>query len=329
MEHAAGERPVSEESVCVAAPAKLNLFLHVTGRRADGYHTLESVMVMLDFGDRLTLSARGDGRIELANPIPGVAPGDDLTFRAARLLQSHARIARGVTIALDKRIPMGAGMGGGSSDAASVLLALNRLWDARLTRDELMRLGLQLGADVPFFIFGVNAHVTGIGETLREVSVPRLNVLIEIPPVHSATRDVFAAGSLVRDTPPSGASAFGLGYGRNDLQPVALAKHGAIRTALNALDAVDFGDAKRAALTRARMTGSGAAVFRIVDRAFPGSSQAWRAAGTSERDAWKLLQRLHYRSPRLHDASGAPIAGSTVVHAQVIPAHPLRDFVAK
>jgi 4-diphosphocytidyl-2-C-methyl-D-erythritol kinase len=324
------ERAVSDAaSLTVAAPAKLNLFLHVTGRRPDGYHTLDSLMVMLDFGDTLSLTVRDDEQIVLLRGIEGVAVEDDLTYRAARLLQSHAKVRRGASIALDKRIPIGAGMGGGSSDAASVLLALNRLWKTALTRDELMRLGLQLGADVPFFLFGANAHATGIGETLREVSVPRLNFVIVVPPVQSATKDVFASADLRRDTAPSDARAFGIGFGRNDLQPVAIAQRKAIGTSLTALDAVEFGDASRVALTPARMTGSGSAVFRIADRGFPASAEAWRAAWTSERPAWKLMQRIYYRSPKVHDASVAQIGGSRIFHASVIRAHPLRDFVAK
>jgi 4-diphosphocytidyl-2-C-methyl-D-erythritol kinase len=316
-------------TLTVAAPAKLNLFLHVTGRRTDGYHTLESLMVMLDFGDVLGISVRDDGQIVLSREIPGVALEDDLTYRAARLLQRDAGVRLGASIALDKRIPIGAGMGGGSSDAASVLLALNRLWKAGLTRDELMRLGLKLGADIPYFIFGANAHVSGVGETLREVSVPRLSFVIEVPPVSSSTREVFAALDLKRDTPSSGQQAFAIGFGRNDLQPVAVAQHRAIATSAAALDAVEFSDAHRIALTRSRMTGSGSAVFRTIDRGFPASAAAWRAAPASERDAWKLMKRIHYRSPKAHDSAGAQIAGSTLIHARVIHTHPLRDFVAK
>lgn len=316
-------------ALCVPAPAKLNLFLHVTGRRDDGYHTLESLMVMLDFADRLTLSNRDDGRIHLAHAIPGVPIEDDLTYRAAQLLQQHAGIRAGTTIALEKRIPMGAGMGGGSSDAASVLLALNRLWKAGLDRGELMRLGLRLGADVPFFIFGANAHATGVGEALRAVTIPRLNVVIEVPPVHSPTREVFAAAGLKRDTSATTASAFPLDFGRNDLQPVAVAQQPAIGTALRALDAVDFGDARRVALTPARMTGSGSAVFRVVDHGFPGSTITWQSAGVDQRDAWKVMQQIHYRSPQAYDENGALIVGPRLINARVIASHPLREFVAK
>jgi 4-diphosphocytidyl-2-C-methyl-D-erythritol kinase len=313
----------------VAAPAKLNLFLHVTGRRDDGYHLLESLMVLLDYGDWLTLEVRDDGRIERARPLQGVAEADDLTLRAAQLLRRECGLQAGVTIGVEKRIPMGAGMGGGSSDAASVLLGLNRLWGVGLSRAVLMRLGLQLGADVPFFIHGTNALVRGIGEQLVAVTMPRVAFVIEMPPVHTSTRDVFAAPDLVRDTPSSTARVFALDYGHNDLQPVAIERAPAIGTVVRALDAVDFASAGRATFGAARMTGSGSAVFRIVDRSFPASADAWRVSGTSQRDAWKLLQRIHYRSPKRHDATGQPVSGSRLIHARVIPAHPLRDFAAK
>lgn len=316
-------------SLTVPAPAKLNLFLHVTGRRADGYHTLESLMVLLDFGDSLTLAPRADGRIVLTHPLPGVPIESDLAFRAAQLLKKHAGTTLGATISLDKRIPLGAGLGGGSSDAASVLLALNRMWNLDLARAELMRLGLQLGADVPFFIFGSNAHVGGIGEILRPVTMPRLAYLIEVPPVHVTTADIFAAPQLIRDTRRSGADAFLLGFGRNDLQAVTVALHGAVATAITALDQADFGSTRRTAYTTARMSGSGSSVFRIIDRGFPESEAGWRSAGDSGRADWKFLQRIQYRSPKSHDALGKPAGGPRLISARGIHHHPLREFAAK
>ena len=316
-------------SLIVPAPAKLNLFLHVTGRRADGYHTLESLLVLLDFGDTLTLRCREDGGIVLARPLPGIPVESDLTYRAALLLKTHAGTTQGATISLTKRIPLGAGLGGGSSDAASVLLALNRLWKLDLSRAELMRIGLQLGADVPFFIFGSNAHVAGIGEVLRPVTVPRLAYLIGVPPIHVATADIFAAPQLKRDTPASGADAFSLGFGRNDLQAVAAGLHGSIATAITALDQTDFGKTGRAANTAARMSGSGSSVFRIIDRGFPESEAAWRAAGDGQRDDWKFLQRIRYRSSKSHDAAGEPNGGPTLISARGLHHHPLREFAAK
>jgi 4-diphosphocytidyl-2-C-methyl-D-erythritol kinase len=316
-------------SLTVPAPAKLNLFLHVTGRRADGYHMLESLMVLLDFGDTLTLAPREDAGIVLTHPLPGVPVEADLTYRAARLLQSLAGVNMGATITLTKRIPQGAGLGGGSSDAASVLLAMNRLWNLDLSRAELMRIGLQLGADVPFFIFGSNAHVAGIGEVLRPVTVPRLAYLIEVPPVQVATADIFAAPGLSRDTPASGADAFPLDFGRNDLQPVAAGLHGAIATALAALDQVDFGQTGRATHTFARMSGSGSSVFRIIDRGFPEPATASRAAGQGQRDDWKFLQSIDSRFPGPPDTAGTQTAGLRLISAHGLHHHPLREFAAK
>ncbi len=313
----------------VPAPAKLNLFLHVTGRRPDGYHTIESLMVLLDFGDTLTLSPREDGAIILAHPLPGVPVESDLVFRAARLLQTETGCSRGVTIGLEKHIPMGAGLGGGSSDAASVLLALNRLWELRLSRTELMRLGLRLGADVPFFLFGRNAHVTGIGEILRAVTVPRVAFLILVPPVHVATAGIFAADDLPRDTPATGAEAFELSAGHNDLETVAARRHHQVATALKALDAADPETVGRKALARARMSGSGSAVFRMIDRSLPATEAAWRVAGDRQRDEWKFMQRIHYHSPKLHSAEGNLVGASRLIAARLIASHPLRDFVAK
>jgi len=316
-------------TLTVPAPAKLNLFLHVTGRRPDGYHNLESLMVLLDFGDRLTLAYRDDGAIVLTDPLPGVAIEADMTARAAHLLKRVSGSKAGVTITLDKRIPLGAGMGGGSSDAATVLLGLNRLWELRLARDTLMQLGLELGADVPFFVHGSNAFASGIGEQLQAVSVPRMSFLIAMPPVATPTGVIFAATELARDTPSVALLALPLDFGRNDLQPVAAQRARAIGTALRALDALDFTAAGRTPIGTARMTGSGSAVFRMVDAAFPASAEAWRATADREKAAWKLLETAHYRSPKLHDANGRLESGTRLFHARVIPFHPLRDFAAK
>lgn len=316
-------------SLTLPAPAKLNLFLHVTGRRDDGYHLLDSLMVLLDFGDTIRLTLRDDGLVRRNTPIEGVSEQEDLMVRAAESLRAETGCPLGVSIGIDKRIPMGGGMGGGSSDAASVLLGLNRLWDLGLPRGALMRIGLALGADVPFFVFGRHAHMRGIGEMLAAVSLPRVAFVIAVPPVGTATRDVFAAPDLVRDSPASGCAAFELSHGRNDLQAVAVTKQRAIGTALRALDAVAFEEAERVALSSARMTGSGSAVFRILDRAFPASAEAWRAAGTDERDGWKLLQRIHYRLPKAHTSDGRVAEGARLVHARAIGRHPLHDFAAK
>jgi 4-diphosphocytidyl-2-C-methyl-D-erythritol kinase len=239
-------------TLTVPAPAKLNLFLHVTGRRADGHHTLETIFVALDHGDTVTLARRNDGAIRRASDLPGVAAEDDLALRAAHALQRATGCRDGVDIAIAKRIALGGGLGGGSSDAASVLLALNRLWNVNLPRAALMRIGQALGADVPFFVFGQPAFAHGIGEALRAVSLPSLWIAVIAPPVAVPTAAIFAAPELTRDTPSAKIEVFSEGYGRNDLQAVAAARFPEIETALAEL---------RKWSPLARMTGSGACVF--------------------------------------------------------------------
>lgn len=251
-------------SLTVPAPAKLNLFLHVTGRRPDGYHVLESVFVAVDFGDTLRLALRDDGVIARGSGHAGIPADDDLAVRAARALQAATGVPLGVDLAVDKRIPLGGGLGGGSSDAASVLLALNRLWGLGLPRDELARIGLTLGADVPFFIGGTPALVRGVGEALTPVTLPALWVTVWIPPVAVPTPSVFAATELTRNTPSAKMEVFSEGYGRNDLQPVVAGRHPDVAIALTGL-------AKHA--PHARMTGSGACVFAPF-----GSARLARAA---------------------------------------------------
>lgn len=173
------------------APAKLNLLLHVVGKRSDGYHLLETVFRFIDFSDTVSLALRDDGRIVLETPIAGVDPEQDLTVRAARLLQAHAACRQGVSIRLDKQIPMGGGLGGGSSDAATVLLALNRMWGLNLPRAALQELGLKLGADVPVFIFGRSALATGVGEKLNEIKLKPAWYVVIHPQVQVPTGKVF------------------------------------------------------------------------------------------------------------------------------------------
>lgn len=184
------------------APAKLNLMLRVVGRRADGYHLLETVFRFLDYGDELRLTVRGDGVVRRTLPIPGVAEDDDLTVRAARLLQKATKTPLGADVELVKRLPLGAGLGGGSSDAATVLLALNRLWDTGLSRDALRALGLQLGADVPVFIFGLSAFAQGIGEDLAAVALPPAWYVVLTPSVIVPTAGIFGHADLNRDSKP-------------------------------------------------------------------------------------------------------------------------------
>ena len=238
--------------LCVPAPAKVNLFLHVTGRRTDGYHLLETLLVALDFGDTITLMRRDDGAIYRTTELAGVPPESDLAIRAAAALKKASGCSLGVDIAVAKRVPMGAGMGGGSSDAASVLLALNRLWGTKLLREELMRIGLALGADVPFFLQGAPALARGIGETLIPVSLPRLWVAVIVPPVFVETAAMFAAPELTRNSPSAKMNVFSEGYGRNDFQKVATARFPEVAAALEYL-----GERSPSG----RMTGSGGGVY--------------------------------------------------------------------
>ncbi|MGD9942491.1 MAG: 4-(cytidine 5'-diphospho)-2-C-methyl-D-erythritol kinase [Burkholderiaceae bacterium] len=245
------------------APAKLNLFLHVTGRRPDGYHLLETVFELIDLGDRIDLKRRDDGRILLRTPLPGVPPEQDLTVRAARLLAEHTGCRLGVEIAVDKRIPMGGGLGGGSSDAATVLLGLNRLWQLHLSREALMSLALRLGADVPVFVFGRRAYATGVGERLVELPAEAGWHVLVAPPVQVPTAAVFAAPELTRNTKPfkiDGLSQRLFVYrGKNDLEPVVCAAWPLVAEALAALKRSAESAGVDASL--ARMTGSGACLF--------------------------------------------------------------------
>lgn len=316
-------------ALTVPAPAKLNLFLHVTGRRPDGYHTLESLMVLLNFGDTLTLALREDAEIELTHPLPNVPVESDLTYRAARLLQEYAGVKMGATITVVKRIPLGAGLGGGSSDAASVLLAMNRLWKLEMTRAELMRIGLQLGADVPFFVHGSNAHVAGIGEILRPVTVPRQAYLIAVPPVQVATADIFSAPGLRRDTPNTHANAFPLSFGRNDLQAVAAGLHASIATAITDLDQACIGGTGGTSHTTTRMTGSGSSVFRVADHDSSRPETGPLPGGAVPRADEKSSRRADAQIFGAYGVAESQAGGCRLIHALGIHHHPLREFVAK
>ena len=237
------------------APAKLNLFLHVVGRRADGYHLLQSVFTLIDRSDVIRLRVRTDGVIARVNDVPGVPPEEDLAVRAARLLKETTGTPLGADIEVEKRIPMGGGLGGGSSDAATVLMALDRLWTTNLGAEALRGLGLQLGADVPFFLFGRSAWAEGIGERLAEVEVPARWYVVLVPPVAVPTPLVFAAPELTRNTEALKMEDFSAQPGssrfHNDLAPVVLARFPAVREHFEWL-------AQRG---QARVTGSGGCVF--------------------------------------------------------------------
>ncbi len=281
------------------APAKLNLFLHVTGRRADGYHLLQTVFQLIDHGDCLHFTRRDDQRICRTTHIDGVPEQSDLTVRAANLLQLEAAKAglavQGADIAIEKRLPMGGGLGGGSSDAATTLLALNHLWNTGFSRSELMALGLQLGADVPFFLFGQNAFAEGIGEALVPVATRDYWYLVIEPGVAVPTAAIFGATQLTRDTKVvtiadfSEAQKAGRSFGKNDLQNVAAALFPPVADVLEWLG--QYGEAK--------MTGSGACVFcpfeqeREVDevlQAVPARWKAWKAKALQHHPLAQLLQ---------------------------------------
>jgi 4-diphosphocytidyl-2-C-methyl-D-erythritol kinase len=238
----------------IPAPAKLNLFLHITGRRADGYHLLQSAFMLIDWCDTLHFELRQDGQIsreDLTWPLPT----DDLIVRAAKALQALTQCPLGVHIGVAKSIPAQAGMGGGSSDAASTLLALNRLWKLNLSLETLTRLGLALGADVPFFLCGHNAWVEGIGDKITPLDIAQARFVVVKPDAGLETRLIFSDSSLKRDSEPaiiSGFAADAFDFGRNDLQTVAETLCSGVTQAIQWLASKGL---------RGRMTGSGSAVF--------------------------------------------------------------------
>ncbi len=260
----------------VPAPAKLNLFLHVVGRRADGYHLLQSVFMLIDWCDTLHFELRRDGTLA-RHDLGTTLPADDLCLRAARALQAHVDKRLGADISILKQVPSGAGLGGGSSDAASTLLALNRLWGLNWPRTRLLALGASLGADVPFFIGGDNAFVEGIGERLAPLQLPQMHYAVVKPAAGIATADIFASPQLKRDTPTvilTGSLAnaeqqatFCSGFGRNDLQPIAEARCPEVIAVARWLEG-RFGNS--------RMSGSGSAVFARVGTDAPALA-AWPA----------------------------------------------------
>lgn len=286
------------------APAKLNLFLHVTGRRPDGYHLLQTVFQLVDFNDLLHFELRDDDQIRRSTEIPGVPEESDLIVRAARLLQGTLRQKNlthggtvlgplGANIGIEKNLPMGGGLGGGSSDAATTLMALNHLWQGGLSRQELMDLGLQLGADVPFFLFGRNAFAEGIGESLQKLDTPGLWFVIIQPGVTIPTEIIFSSSELTRSTKPVKMTDFSIGtkklFGKNDLEAVAVSKFPEVAEAINWLG--NYGEA--------RMTGSGACVFCAfteehdadkVLKSVPVQWKAWKAKAMQEHPLAGLLE---------------------------------------
>lgn len=270
------------------APAKLNLFLHVTGRRADGYHLLQTVFRFIDRADTLRFEPREGGEIVLATPIPGVPPETDLTVRAARLLQQATGSQRGATIHLEKHLPMGGGLGGGSSDAATVLLALNHLWQTGLSRGRLEKMAISLGADVPVFVHGRNTFAEGVGEAFTDVDIPPATYLVLHPPAHVPTAAIFGAPDLRRDSPPIRPGDWRPGVGHNDLEAVACDRFPEVAEHLAWL---------KQQAPQAMMTGSGACVFaafeqrEAAERVFamlPEGMTGWLADGLSEHPLAKI-----------------------------------------
>ena len=245
------------------APAKINLFLHITGRRANGYHTLQSVFQLLDFYDTIHLKPTQTGKIKRVNDIANVPASQDLCVQAAIALQQATACNLGVDIAVEKRIPMGGGLGGGSSDAATVLIVLNHLWQTNLSREQLMQIGLTIGADVPVFIFGQNAWAEGVGEQLSAIDLAPHYYVVLTPQVHVSTAQVFANSALTRDTKPLKIADFSRDANsevfRNDLEAVVCKEFPAVASTLKWLSQFDN------PFCKARMSGSGASVFLAVN----------------------------------------------------------------
>lgn len=281
-------------TLTVPAPAKLNLFLHVIGRRPDGYHLLQTLFRFIDLCDTLHFTLREDGIVRRVNALEAVTEEQDLCVRAARLLQQESACKLGVDITLEKLIPMGGGLGGGSSDAATTLLALNRLWNLGLSRERLMQMGLALGADVPVFVFGENAFAEGVGEQLQAFALPEAWYVVLFPPVHVPTAQIFTHPELTRDTNsftiralPTGQSLSAVAWLGNDLQSIVCKLYPEVAKYLAILGK----------FAPAVMTGSGACVF---------------AEFASEAEAQKVLQQLP--------------TGIQGVVAHGLQQHPLRDF---
>jgi 4-diphosphocytidyl-2-C-methyl-D-erythritol kinase len=285
------------------APAKLNLFLHVTGRRPDGYHLLQSVFQLIDHGDTLHFDLRDDHAIVRTTELPGVPAEQDLIVRALRALQGayrdrHGRLPPGIDVAIDKRLPMGGGLGGGSSDAATALMAANHLWQAGLSTPELIALGLPLGADIPFFLFGETAFAEGVGEALQAVDGPDCWYVVIEPGVSVPTAAIFTAPDLTRNSKPIIISDFSrrhdeqhglIAFGKNDLQDVAARLFPPVAEAIEWLSGYGA----------ARMTGSGACVFsafsskqeaEAVLEKVPAKWKAWKAKSLTKHPIKSLLQ---------------------------------------
>lgn len=268
-------------SLRLPAPAKLNLMLRIVGRREDGYHLLQTVFQFIERFDWITLHPQSVGEVRLLTPLPGVPEASDLTVRAAKALKSAAGLRSGVLIEIEKKLPMGGGLGGGSSDAATTLVGLNRLWNAGLTVSELMEIGLKLGADVPVFVNGVAAWAEGVGEHLTPLELPEPWYVVIVPNCHVATGQIFGARELTRDNPPITIAEFFSGNRANDCLSVVTGLYPEVQAAMEAL--TRFGTS--------RLTGTGACVFaefdteeeaRDVVNALSGNWTAFAARGLNQ-----------------------------------------------
>lgn len=263
------------------SPAKLNLMLHITGRRDDGYHLLQTVFQFIDLSDQMEFSTTPDGSIQRINSHTSVAEAEDLALHAARLLQKQYRVEKGVQISIDKRIPIGGGLGGGSSNAATTLLALNQLWSLNLSLTELAEIGLNLGADVPVFVMGQAAWASGIGEQLSPIELPQPWYLVIHPGVQVSTAKIFRAGELTRDSDAITIRAFLSGSGINVCEKVACKLYPEIQQAIDWLN--QFGSA--------RMTGTGACVFAAFDSLEQAEGVKSRAPGRWEAFVVKAMNK--------------------------------------
>lgn len=276
-------------SLTLLSPAKLNLFLHITGRRADGYHNLQTLFQLLDYGDEMTFNTRSDGQITLSPELPGVAFEQNLIIKAVRKLEAYKSAAAGVDIQLQKRLPMGGGIGGGSSNAATTLVALNHLWNCGLTKNQLQTIGLQLGADVPVFINAQTAWAEGVGEALEPIKMQPKWFLVVQPGCHVSTAEIFLHKDLTRDTSAIKVAAFLERGGKNDCEALVRKLYQQVDKALIWLQKFD---------RNARMTGTGACVFASFESAekaqqvqalLPSDLPGFVAQGVNQSPLYKLL----------------------------------------
>ena len=276
-------------ALTLPSPAKLNLFLHITGQRPNGYHELQTIFQFIDICDELTFKANNSGEITITPPIPGVSLEDNLIYKAAKMIQEKTGCTQGADIHLNKILPMGGGLGGGSSNAATALVGLNHLWQTQLSENDLAELGLQLGADVPVFVRGQAAWAQGVGEQLTPMDDLEENwFVVIVPPCHVNTAEIFSHKDLTRDTPACRISAALRGEGQNDCESVVCKLYQEVSNSLNLLK--NFGSA--------RMTGTGACVFLEVNSEttansvlakLPADTKAFVAKGINQSPLQKAL----------------------------------------